>query len=189
MQTLKAFLSRNQNMVNGMVALAIVASIALGCNCGKNLDDFAKNASNSGSTKDNPFDDKTDTGIPGDDLLNALVKETTADFASSISTGSFSRMYEKSSDEFKKTYTEDKMKEAFKSFIDKKRALLPVLSKAVSLKPEYSPAPSIRTEKGISILVTTGKYETSPLPYKFEYEYIQNNGRWKMLKVVVDVRR
>jgi hypothetical protein len=105
-----------------MVALAIVASIALGCNCGKNFDDLAKNTSNSSSTgtKDNPFDDKSADGIPGDELLNALVKETTADFALAISTNDFTKIHEKASMDFQQSISVEKMKSEFKIFVDRK---------------------------------------------------------------------
>ena len=109
------------NLSNGLIALAIVGFIALGCACPKNDD----RASNTGS--DNPFntstdsdsdsDNDTDSGLPGDELLNALVKETTADFAYSISEGVFSKMYEKTSQDFKQTYTKDQMQSFFQDFI------------------------------------------------------------------------
>jgi hypothetical protein len=39
-----------------------------------------------------------------------MVKETTADFAQAIDTNDFGELYEKSSTDFKNTYTEDQMK-------------------------------------------------------------------------------
>ena len=62
---------------------------------------------------------------------------------------------------------------------------LTILSKAVAMDPEYSPEPSIRTQSGQEILVVKGKYATKPLPMTFEYEYINRDGDWKLLKLVV----
>jgi hypothetical protein len=185
MHTLKTFLLRNQNMVNGLVALAIVASIALGCNCGKNFEDLAKDTSNSSSTKDNPFDDKDDSGIPGDDLLNALVKETTADFAYAISTNDFTKIHEKASKDFQSSISVEKMKSEFKIFVDRKSRYLPSLAKVSSTKAEYSTAPALRSEQGLDILMTKGKFDTKPNPITFDYEYVKRDGRWKLLKLIV----
>lgn len=185
MQTLKTFLTRNQNMANGLVALAIVASIALGCNCGKNFDDLAKDTSNNSSTKDNPFDDKTDSGIPGDDLLNALVKETTADFAYAISTNDFTKIHEKASKDFQSSISVEKMKSEFKIFVDRKSRYLPSLAKVSATKAEYSTAPALRSEQGLDILMTKGKFDTKPNPITFDYEYVKRDGRWKLLKLIV----
>lgn len=185
MQTLKTFLTRNQNMANGLVALVIVASIALGCNCGKNFDDLAKDTSNNSSTKDNPFDDKTDSGIPGDDLLNALVKETTADFAYAISTNDFTKIHEKASKDFQSSISVEKMKSEFKIFVDRKSRYLPSLAKVSATKAEYSTAPALRSEQGLDILMTKGKFDTKPNPITFDYEYVKRDGRWKLLKLIV----
>lgn len=186
MQTLKTFLMRNQNMMNGMVALVIVASIALGCNCGKNFDDLAKNTSNSTTgTKDNPFDDKTADGIPGDELLNALVKETTADFALAISTNDFSKIHEKASKDFQSSISVDKMKSEFKIFVDRKSRYLPSLAKVSGTKADFTTPPGLRSEQGLDILMTKGKFATKPNTITFDYEYVKRDGRWKLLKLIV----
>ena len=172
----------NDWRLSGLIAFSIIALVALGCTCGKNFDlaNLAKN-SNTATTSD-----ETDAGeMPDDQLLNALVKETTADFAYAISTEDFSKLYEKSSRDFQATYTEDQMKDVFKSFIEKKRVILPLLAKVSSMEPEYSPEPSIRTEKGLSILVTNGKFSTKPVPLNFEYEYVKRDGKWKIVKLVI----
>jgi hypothetical protein len=77
------------------------------------------------------------------------------------------------------------MKDTFKPFIQKKKQVLPILAKAVGIDPEYSPDPSIRTESGLSILVTEGKFATKPIPLTFEYEYVKRGGQWKLLKLVI----
>src|SRR5918993_157261 len=46
--------SGKDNTVNGLIALAVIASIALGCNCNKSFD-LNNSSSSSNSSSDNPF--------------------------------------------------------------------------------------------------------------------------------------
>lgn len=172
---------------SGFIALGIVALIALGCTCGKDLN---LNTSSNSSSSDNPFSTSSseDSDMPGDELIKALVKETTADFAYSISEEDFSKMYEKASTDFQKSYTKEQFKDLFKDFIKQKRSLLPILSKAVSTDPEFTSPPRLRSEAGLNVLVTEGKYATKPLPVTFNYEYVERNGRWKLLVLKIYVR-
>ena len=177
------------NLLSGLIALAIVASIALGCNCGKMFDN-SNSSSNSGSsnTSDAPFGDDSSGEMPGKDLLNAMIKETTADFASAISTEDFSKIYSKASTDFQSTYTESQMKDVFSTFLKNKSRVLPILAKTVSMEPTFSPEPYLRTEQGLNILVANGKYATKPVPMNFEYEYVKRGGTWKMLKLVIKLQ-
>ena len=179
----------SDNRMNGLMAFAIVGFIAFGCACPKG-NDQANSTSNTSS--DNPFstssDSDSDSEMPGDALLKALVKETTADFAGAISTGDFSRLYNKASKDFQSTYTLQQTQDVFKEFVNKKRVVGPILAKAIAMEPQFSPEPSIRTEQGLSILVANGKYPTKPVPTNFEYEYVKRDGSWKMLKLVVKLQ-
>jgi len=191
---MKAHLSNlifgTDNLLSGFIALAFVLAVALGCTCGKNLDlaNLGKNgntASNSANASTDSDDDAATGDMPGDELLNALVKETTADFAYAISTEDFSQMYEKASRDLQSQYSAEQMKDVFKSEIKNKKRLLPILAKLVSMKPTYSPDPYIRTEAGNSILVVNGTYDVKPQALDFEYEYVKRNGQFKLLKLVL----
>lgn len=183
-------LGGKNNIINGLFAILIVAAIALGCTCGKSFDLGNISSTSNANTSSEPFNSSSDDDgeMPGDGLLKALVAETTADFAYSISEGDFTKMYEKSSTDFQNTYTKDQMQDFFKDFIAKKRQVLPILLKANSMEPKFSPAPSIRTEQGLDILVVNGKYDTKPLPVTFNYEYVKRGGNWKMLVLKVYIR-
>lgn len=188
---LKQLIYGRNSKMSGLIALAFVAAVALGCTCGKNFDlanvgkdNGPSNSSNPSS--DSPFGDKDSNGsIPSQSTLQAMVKETTADFAQAINAGDFSEIYSKASTDFQNTYTQDQMKNVFKTFIDNKSRVLPSLSKAASTEPEFTTPPAIRTEQGLSILVVNGRFPTKPIPVKFEYEYVLRDGVWKMLKLVV----
>ena len=185
-QLVQNILMGKSTTVNGLLALALIAAVALGCTCGKGLD--LGNTNSSSNSSDGPFTTSTDSEMPGDALLKALIRETTADFAYSISEEDFSKMYEKTSTDFKNTYTKDQMQDFFKDFISKKRQLLPIFLKANSMEPELSPAPSIRSESGLNVLTVNGKYPTKPLPVTFNYEYVNRGGNWKLLVLKVYVK-
>lgn len=176
--------------VSGLMAFAIVGAIALGCTCSKEFGTTEPSNSSSSSNTSRSANSSTDAdtdGVPSDSTLQSMVKETTSDFAQAIDTNDFSEIYEKASSDFKSTYTEDQMNDAFKEFVQKKRLLLPSLNKTDGTSAEFSPAPSIRQEKGLDILVLTGKFPTKPLNVKFEYEYVKRSGEWKLLKLVVNM--
>ena len=190
---LNKLVNGKDNRLSGLIALAVVLSIALGCNCTKSLD-LGNTSSSSNSSSDNPFNtsssssDDSDGDVPGDALLQALVRETTADFAAAISSGDFTNMYEKASTDFKSSYTKDQLQTSFKDFIDKKRQVLPILAKALVADPDFTSSPRIRTEQGLDILVTEGKYATKPLPVTFNYEYVKRDGSWKLLVLKIYIR-
>ena len=181
-----AFFGKN-NLVSGVIALLIVACIALGCTCGKDFDlgNLGKSTNSSSSNSSSSSSSDSSSELPPRELIDALVAETTADFNYAITTNDFSSMYEKASPNFQATYTEEEFKNTFKEFVSKKRVIGPILSKAVAMDPEYSPDPYMRTEKFTDILVVQGKYPTKPVPMTFEYEYIERDGQWKLLKLVV----
>jgi hypothetical protein len=168
---------RTDNRLSGLISLVFVLAVALGCgNLGKN----SNSSANSGNLV------AEDTGdMPGEELLNALVKETTADFAYAISTEDFSKMHEKASKDFQSQYSAEQMKDVFKAEIKSKKQLLPLLAKLISMKPTYSPAPYIRTEGNTPILVVHGSYSTEPKPLNFEYEYVKRNSQFRLLKLVL----
>lgn len=125
--------------------------------------------------------------VPPDAELNALLKETTTDFAEFIESGDFSKIYNKASADFRSTYTLDQATKAFSVFLDKKELVLPNVKSASGMNPTFSKPPAIRQEKGNNILVTAGQFDSKPFAVKFEYEYVWRDGGWKLLKLVVNV--
>ena len=184
-----ALLFGKDSRFSGLIAFAIVGAIALGCTCNKELGELGKpDSSNSSTTSNSTTTDTTDpSGVPSESALQSMVTETTEDFAQAIDTNDFGDIYEKSSTDFQKTYTEEQMKEAFKLFVNKKRLILPSLNKAGGTTAEFSPAPRIRSENGLEILVLNGTYPTKPHKVKFEYEYVKRAGDWKLLKLIVNM--
>ena len=173
----KYFFGRNP-IITGVLAAIILSLVALGCtNLGKN--------NNSSSNTAVTTDDATDTDMPDDRLLKALVKATTAEFANAISTEDFTTLHKNASVDFQKTYTPEQAKEIFADEIKNKRVLLPVLAKLVSIDPEFTEKPYIRREQNTPILVVKGKYDTKLRPLEFEYEYVKRSGSFKLLKLIL----
>lgn len=173
---------------NGIIALAIIGAIALGCTCNRDFGstDTSNSPSNTSTTSNTTTETDSD-GIPDDSTLQRLVKSTTADFAEAIDTNDFSEIYDKSSTDFQRTYTKDQMADVFKDFVAKKRLILPSLNKVDDVTAEFSPAPRLREEQGLDILVLSGKFPTKPNNVKFDYEYVKRGGEWKLLKLIVNM--
>ncbi len=179
--------------VSGLIALAIVGLIALGCSCGKDFN-FSNLVGNSNSTSNNrnseivsSDDDTSSDDVPSDSEVESLVKETTAEFADAVNSGDFSEIHANASSDFQSTYTVEEMTAAFKSYTDKKKIVVPILKKVAASEAEFPTPPTIRTEKGLNILVANGKFPTKPYNVRFDYEYVMRSGDWKLLKLVINI--
>lgn len=172
-------------MLSGLIALAVIGSIALGCNCPKDFN-LANTDTNTTTPSSTPTSSTSDT-LPSNSAVETLVKDTTAQFANAVSSGDFSQLYNDASSDFQSTYTVDQVKTAFKSYSDKKSFVVPILKKVSAASATFSPSPSIRTEKGLSILVASGSFPTKPVKARFDYEYVYRGGKWKLLKLVINL--
>jgi hypothetical protein len=174
---------------SGLIALAVVGLIALGCSCGKDFD-LSNLAGNSNSGRNTEITTSTPTesdDVPSESETESLVKDTTALFAEAVDSGDFSEIYETSSSDFQSTYTLEEMTTAFKSYTDKRSVVVPILKKTAASDADFTSPPSIRKEKGLDILVATGKFPTKPYNVRFDYEYVKRSGDWKLLKLVINI--
>lgn len=179
------------NFFSGLIALSIIGLIALGCNCNKdfNLANLTKNDGNANgrNTEVSSNTSKSTGDTPSESETEALVKDTTDQFAEAVDTGDFSEIYANASSDFQNTYTLDEMTDAFKSYTDKRSVVVPILNKVGSAEAEFTKPPTIRSEKGLSILVASGKFPTKPYNVRFDYEYVMRSGEWKLLKLVINI--
>lgn len=177
---------------SGVFAIAIVALIALGCTCGKNFDlgNFASET-NTSKSADTPSDanktEPADDAVPSKDVVEGLVKDTIADFADAVNSGDFSELHDSASQDFQSSYTVDEMATAFKSYTDKKSVVVPILKKVANTDAKFTTEPSIRKEKGLSILMAEGEFPTKPYKVRYDYEYVMRDGEWKLLKLVINI--
>ncbi|MBX3245155.1 MAG: hypothetical protein KF685_11950 [Acidobacteria bacterium] len=197
---LESVLIGSSGKASGLISLGIIMLIVLGCNC-KNLDfgktggderdDRSSNTyrtSNDSDADDESDRDSSDGTLPTSSSIDSMIQETMEDFTEAIDTGDFSEIYEKSSPDFQASYTEEEMKKAFNVFTTQKNRVVPILKRTRGMKLETTSEPSVRSEKGLSILVVNGKYSTKPLPVRIENEYVFRSGEWKLLKLIVKIQ-
>jgi hypothetical protein len=182
------------SMVSGIIAIAIISAIGLGCFCNK---DKFEGFSNSGSTTPSPSAsaspspsptksvEKSDASkgkLPSDDELQSIVKTTLLDFNDAVQKGDFTDFYDKICKPWKKQTSVEKLETSFRNFIDKKVNIGTISSQ----KAEFSPSPVVERELGYQTLKLQGKYPTKPNYTKFELNYIPEGKDWKLSKIQVD---
>ena len=155
--------SVKNNRASAIAALLILFTIALGCSAEK------------------------PAAPPTEAEAQTLVKNTTSDFASAIEKEDFKAFKESTSKEFQSQFSDDQIKTTFKSFTDQKELIVPILRDAAKMNAKFTTPPAIREEKGYSILVANGSFETEPAATKFTNEYIYQDGKWKLLKINVQL--
>lgn len=173
--------------VSGLIALAVVLSIALGCNCGKNFDLSNLSKDSNTTTPSNTRTDTSDDSVPSNSVVEGLVRETISAFSDAVNSGDFSDLHANASTDFQSTYTVEEMETAFKSYTSKRSLVVPIMAKTSSLSPVFTRDPSIRTEKGLKILMAAGEFKTKPFKVRFDFEYVMRGGEWKLLKLVINI--
>lgn len=183
--------------ISGLIALAVVGSIALGCNCGKSFDlsNLTSENSNSSRTSSNTSGDGTDqkrrsgetkpdtsNGLipPPDDQLQYLARETMLDFNDAIAKADFTDFYSNISKEWKKQITPDVMKQSFQGFIDGKASFGEISDMDATLSTR-----KITKQGQYRILAIDGEYPTSPRATTFELSYLAEGSEWKLFKIKV----
>ncbi len=188
-KTIKRLFFGTSPLLSALIALAVIGSIVLGCNCNQK-DGFTWKNSDTSSNSDQGTDDgdKADTEkavkksdaskgeIPEDEELEAMVKATLLDFNKALKTEDFSDFYDGISETWQKQTSPRQLKKLFESFIDGKADV----SGVEDLKPEYSKTPAIRESSGLEMLEVDGKFPTTPNDTSFELKYIAEGTEWKL---------
>lgn len=177
----------SNNIVTGVIALAVVLSIALGCNCNKDLANLGKEDTPSNTAANTKTETTSSSEVPSNSVVEGLVKDTISQFADAVDSGNFADLHSKASTDFQSSYTVDQMATAFKSYTDKKRVVVPILEKADDMDAKFKADPSLRSEKGLKILMAEGEFATKPAKTRFDFEYVNRGGEWKLLKLVINI--
>lgn len=156
------------NRISGLIAFAIVGMIVLGCNCNK------EGGFSFGEAK-----------VPTDAETQALVQGTMQSFASAVESSDFTNFYGETSKQFQQQFTKEYLATAFKVFVDKRTAVVPVLRSTAQMQPVYSPAPNVGKVNMNNVFNVKGIYATSPVPTRFELQYVQENGQWKIIQIQI----
>lgn len=195
MKLIKELVWGKSNLFNSIIGLGIVCAIALGCNCSKDFGNLGKNTESntttvntSGSPEKTPESTLSDTprgDVPSERDMEELTQETLLDFNDAVQQGDFTDFHDKVSSVWKSSSSPEKFNEGFKQFIDKKVDISNIKGKTAN----YDPQPTVTTKGKYKVLSASGKYETSPLPVRFETEYIKEGGTWKLISIRVDTRK
>jgi hypothetical protein len=191
-------LSENKNLVSGILAIAVVASIALGCTCGKMLDlDNSRSASNTSSenssASNSSSSDSSSTthageskpnaskgAMPSDGEIQYLVRETMLSFNDALQKEDFSDFYSGVSKQWQKQTTADSMKATFQSFIDGEANFGEIRSMTAEIQNKKT-----RKQSGFNVFDVKGKYDTSPIDTTFDLSYVAEGSEWKLFKIQV----
>lgn len=112
--------------------------------------------------------------VPDDATVRRLVHNSMILFSDAIQTETFWEFYEYASMAWQKELTEQKLANAFHSFIDRKVNMSGILD----LPPKFDVPPEIGSD---GLLVVTGHYATKPYEVHFTLRYIYELPEWKLL--------
>jgi hypothetical protein len=112
--------------------------------------------------------------VPDDATVRRLVQSSMILFSDAIQTESFWEFYENASAAWQKELTEQKLANAFHSFIEQRVNMSGILE----MQPVLDVPPEISTE---GYLVVTGHYPTKPYEVHFTLRYIYELPEWKLL--------
>lgn len=132
---------------------------------------------------ENPF--ASDGELPSEAQMQAITMETLLDFNDAVLKGDFTDFHGKISSVWKKTATPEVFNQGFSEFIEKKIDISSIKGKTAM----YDPQPTVTKKSGYKVLSAKGNYDTSPLPTRFETEYIPEDGDWKLISIRVDTRK
>ncbi|MBK7705285.1 MAG: hypothetical protein IPJ30_05760 [Acidobacteria bacterium] len=122
--------------------------------------------------------------MPAEPELQELAKATMKDFDGAVQSGDFTGFYKKLAKKFQDQSSPDKLKDAFKVFVDNKDDF--DLKSVFTMKATFEPSPTfepIGDEKALSL---TGSYATSPKKLKFELKYFKEEGAWKLASIRIN---
>ncbi len=183
---------KNNSVVNGMIALAIVAMIGLGCFCKKDGSDLFKGAKDTptpsssvspspSATKEYKKADASKYEIPSEDELQDIVKKTMLDFNQALLDADFTDFHGSISKYWAKQTSPEKMKNGFQNLIDGKADM----SSIKSMKATFTRAGEIEREGTLRKLMVEGSYDTSGVKTEFELQYIPESKEWKLFGIRV----
>jgi len=184
-----------------VLVLSVFAFAALGCS------GFIKNLSEATNTTTNIRNENTNTSttstparnsnsitasgdVPSDSEINSLVEDTIQDFTDAVERGDFRDFLATTSKDFQYQFSPAGLNQSFKSFIDKKNAVVPILRSARGKTPQFSSSPEVVTEKGADgknykILNVKGTYPTNPSTTNFDLQYVLEESSWKVLSIKI----
>lgn len=179
--------------LSGLIAFSIVAVIALGCSCAKELGNLSEKddsttASNTTtgtntSTKTVSQPDASTGQVPNDEQLQDLAKTTVLAFNDAIQSEDFTDFHRDIAKPFQKEASPERFKQVFKSFIDGNINLSEVRS-----LPAYMQPAIIDKSRGANTLKLKGSYTTTPRRTNFDLQYVPEGDDWKLIYIEINTK-
>ena len=171
-----------------VVVLGVFFVVGFACNVSTNNESSADNKkTTTDSTNSNDKSSTSDTArgdVPADSELQRLAKKTLMDFNDAIQNDDFSDFRDTFSKPFKDQVSAEKLGGVFHEFVEAKLDF----SSAKDLTATFSPAPSVEKSGGYKVLELKGAYPTKPRKTNFEFNYIDEDGQWKLSKIDVNTK-
>ena len=116
--------------------------------------------------------------MPTDDQLKEMAKTSLLDFNKSVKSKDFATFYATLSELWKGQTSPEKLKEAFKAFVDKHIDI----SSIAKSSPVFDQKPEINKD---GVLVLDGYYPTKPIKVRFNLKYTYEHPNWKLIGIHV----
>lgn len=120
--------------------------------------------------------------IPAGDELQEMSQKTLVEFNDSIEQEDFTDFYGSISKLWQRQSSPAKLKQTFQEFIDKKVNIGAVRT----MEANFTSKPRVDDSKGFKELIVEGRYDTSPMPTKFQLKYTPEGKNWKLTGIFVD---
>jgi hypothetical protein len=119
---------------------------------------------------------------PTPELQEVLIKASLITFNDANVTGNYSVLHAKMSKPFRDQFTPEKLKEAFKAFVDQH-----IDFDIVVAKPPV-PTEAVKVDDD-GRLALRGYFDTKPSRVHYDLAFIMSEGEWKLIKLNVDVKK
>jgi hypothetical protein len=181
------------SIVSGLLALAVICAIGLGCFCnrdkfesltGGNSSTPSPSASPSASpapTKEFKKSDPSKNEVPGEDEMQEIVKRTLLDFNDGLQKKDFTDFHGTVAKLWQKRATPEDMKTSFQSLVDGEADLSPIRT----MTARFTRGPEITKTNGMKTLEAAGEYPTPGFTTKFELKYVVESNEWKLVGISV----
>ena len=117
--------------------------------------------------------------VPSEAEVKKLTDTTLLAFNSAVQSQDFADFYKSIAKFWQGQTTPDKLKAAFKSFIEQEFDIAPVVKK---VKPTFEPPPAIDSD---GVLFVQGFYPIKPDKLTFELKYFNEDDAWKLIRIHV----
>lgn len=188
----KSLTNEKKSLTNGLLALALIGLVALGCTCNQegglfgNKQKSDTNSSQPGAPTDTKETfEKADASkgeIPSNAEMQEIVKSTLLSFNDALRQKDFSDFHKTIADAWQRQTTPKTFEEGFGEFIRKGVDI----SNIRSQKADFTTGPQFVTQDGLERLKVAGSYPTSPRPTRFDLQYIAEGSDWKLFAIEVD---